>query len=109
MPSATLNAIFATALLLLFSEIVLAQPAAPSRAEDERMLPYAKPGQLIDIGGRRVNLQCAGAGGPTVVLMAGLFRALLLMCRNYRFWPGRDCRRSSNIARKWCSFKLAGS
>lgn len=91
MPSATLNAIFATALLLLFSEIVLAQPAAPSRAEDERMLPYAKPGQLIDIGGRRVNLQCAGAGGPTVVLMAGLFRALLLMCRNYRFWPGRDC------------------
>ena len=40
MPSAALNAIFATALLLFFSEIVLAQPAAPSRAEDERMLKH---------------------------------------------------------------------
>jgi pimeloyl-ACP methyl ester carboxylesterase len=73
MPTVALNAIFATALLLFFSEIVLAQPAAPRRAEDERMLPYVKPGQLVDIGGRRVNLHCTGAGGPTVVLMAGLF------------------------------------
>ncbi len=25
------------------------------------------------IGGRRINLHCTGAGGPTVILMAGLF------------------------------------
>ena len=37
------------------------------------MLPYVEPGQLVDIGGRRINLNCTGAGGPTVVLMAGIF------------------------------------
>jgi pimeloyl-ACP methyl ester carboxylesterase len=37
------------------------------------MLPYAKPGQLVDVGGRRINLHCTGAGGPTVILMAGIF------------------------------------
>ena len=37
------------------------------------MLPYAAPGQLVDIGGRRINLQCMGANGPTVVLMSGIF------------------------------------
>jgi pimeloyl-ACP methyl ester carboxylesterase len=37
------------------------------------MLPYVEPGRLVDIGGRRINLHCTGAGGPTVILMAGLF------------------------------------
>ena len=37
------------------------------------MLPYVEPGQLVDIGGRRINLHCTGAGGPTVILMAGIF------------------------------------
>ncbi len=39
------------------------------------MLPYIEPGQRVGIGSRRINLHCAGAGngGPTVVLMAGLF------------------------------------
>ena len=37
------------------------------------MLLYSEPGQLVDIGGRRINMHCMGAGGPTVVLMAGLF------------------------------------
>jgi pimeloyl-ACP methyl ester carboxylesterase len=37
------------------------------------MLPYAAPGQLVDIGGRRINMHCAGTGTPTVILMAGLF------------------------------------
>lgn len=37
------------------------------------MLPYIAAGQLVDIGGRRINLQCTGSGGPTVVLMAGIF------------------------------------
>jgi pimeloyl-ACP methyl ester carboxylesterase len=35
------------------------------------MLPYAKPGQLVDIGGRRINLRCTGSGTPTVILLAG--------------------------------------
>ncbi len=49
------------------------QESALPVAEDQRMLPYAQPGQLVEIGGRRINLQCAGTGEPTVVLMAGLF------------------------------------
>ena len=40
-------------------------------AEDQRLLPYVAPGQLVDIGGRRINLHCTGAGSPTVILMAG--------------------------------------
>src|SRR5882724_7803231 len=73
MPTFALRAILA-ALLLSIGDVVLAQPApAPSMAEDQRMLPYVEPGQLVDIGGRRINLNCTGAGGPTVVLMAGLF------------------------------------
>jgi pimeloyl-ACP methyl ester carboxylesterase len=62
----------ASAALLFASDTVLAQ-SAPAVAEDKRILPYVYPGQLVDIGGRRINLHCAGAGGPTVILMAGIF------------------------------------
>ncbi len=37
------------------------------------MLPYTEPGELIDIGGRHINMHCAGTGTPTVILMAGIF------------------------------------
>jgi hypothetical protein len=69
----SLLAILGSALLLSACEVALARPKpAPVIAEDARVLPYAKPGQLVDIGGRRINLYCTGAGGPTVVLMAGI-------------------------------------
>lgn len=45
---------------------------APATVEDQRLLPYVEPGQLVDIGGRRINLRCTGSGGPPVILMAGL-------------------------------------
>jgi len=61
-------------LLPAVSVIAAAEPTTvPAMAEDQRILPYAEPGQLIDIGGRRINLHCMGAGNPTVVLMSGLF------------------------------------
>jgi pimeloyl-ACP methyl ester carboxylesterase len=73
MPTLALRAILA-ALLLSIGDFVLAQPTpAPSIAEDQRILPYVEPGQLVNIDGRRINLHCTGAGGPTVILMAGLF------------------------------------
>src|SRR5215475_9589217 len=53
--------------------VVAQQEPAPPVAEDQRILPYAQPGQLIDIGGRHINMQCAGAGKPTVILMSGIF------------------------------------
>ncbi|MCR6478480.1 alpha/beta hydrolase [Variovorax sp. ZS18.2.2] len=33
---------------------------------------FPPPGKLVDIGGRRVQLHCIGAGSPTVVFEAGL-------------------------------------
>jgi pimeloyl-ACP methyl ester carboxylesterase len=33
---------------------------------------YPPPGQLVDVGGHRLHLQCAGTGTPTVVLESGL-------------------------------------
>ena len=32
---------------------------------------YPPPGRLIDIGGRKLHLNCSGEGSPTVILMAG--------------------------------------
>jgi pimeloyl-ACP methyl ester carboxylesterase len=62
----------ASTLLLSISDVVLAQPKpVPAMAEDASMLPYAEPGQRVDIGGRRINLRCAGIGGPAVILMSG--------------------------------------
>jgi pimeloyl-ACP methyl ester carboxylesterase len=59
--------------LVLAGIVGFAQPnPAPAIAEDQRLLPYAEPGELVNVGGRRMNLRCTGAGGPTVILMAGL-------------------------------------
>jgi len=41
---------------------------------DLRHLP--RPGRLVDVGKFRLNLYCAGQGGPTIVLEAGLADSL---------------------------------
>jgi pimeloyl-ACP methyl ester carboxylesterase len=62
------------ALLFAIGNVVLAQPEpASTGAEDQRLLPYIHPGQLVDIGGRHINMHCAGAGKPTVILLSGIF------------------------------------
>lgn len=33
---------------------------------------FPPPGEMVDIGGRRIHLDCRGSGSPTVVLEAGL-------------------------------------
>src|SRR6476469_5742857 len=33
---------------------------------------YPAPGQLVDVGGYSLHIQCVGTGSPTVVLDAGL-------------------------------------
>jgi pimeloyl-ACP methyl ester carboxylesterase len=68
MPTFALRA----SLVVLLLSVGGAALGQPPQSEDERLLPYIKPGQLVDIGGRRINLQCAGAGSPTVILMAGV-------------------------------------
>jgi len=37
----------------------------------DRRMPQA-PGQLIDVGGHRLHLNCTGSGSPTVILESGL-------------------------------------
>jgi hypothetical protein len=33
---------------------------------------YPPPGQLVDVGGHRLHINCTGTGSPTVVIEAGL-------------------------------------
>jgi len=40
---------------------------------------FRPPGKLVDIGGRRLHLNCTGSGAPTVVLEAGAGEYSLLM------------------------------
>jgi pimeloyl-ACP methyl ester carboxylesterase len=50
--------------------VVGASSEAMLRARTARELPA--PGRLVDIGGRRIQLDCRGTGIPTVVLESGL-------------------------------------
>lgn len=65
-----MRAIIATSILLLTSAAGAAEPhAAP--ASDPALAIYAKPGELVDVGGRKLDLRCSGSGTPAVMLEAG--------------------------------------
>ena len=42
-----------------------------SAAEAADMRAYPPPGQLVDVGGYRLHINCVGTGSPTVVIDAG--------------------------------------
>jgi hypothetical protein len=42
-----------------------------SAAEATDVRAYPPPGQLVDVGGYRLHINCVGAGSPTVVIDAG--------------------------------------
>src|SRR5438874_7074031 len=70
-------AFFAALLVVLVWAVQLgAQSAAPAD------IVYARPGQLVDAGGFRLNLYCMGSGSPTVVFDSGW--------EDWRL-PGRRC------------------
>ena len=56
--------------LLLLGLVVSAIFEAIARNRAAR--DYPPPGQLVDIGGRKMHIDCRGSGSPTVVLEAGL-------------------------------------
>src|SRR5829696_3823744 len=56
--------------LIAVLALVGASYEAIAAAGDARR--YPAPGQLVDVGGYRLHIQCVGAGSPTVVLDAGL-------------------------------------
>lgn len=66
------HAVLALTPVLVAGAAQAGAPAESAAPEDSRLLPYAAPGQLVEIGSRRINLTCSGTGSPTVVLMAGL-------------------------------------
>ena len=47
--------------------IVIYEPLA--EAADAKA--YPPPGKLVDVGGYRLHIDCAGSGSPTVVIEAG--------------------------------------
>src|SRR3954468_23710834 len=46
-------------------------PGGASASPDNRLDIYAKPGVLVDIAGRKLNLRCSGSGAITVLLESG--------------------------------------
>jgi pimeloyl-ACP methyl ester carboxylesterase len=56
--------------LIVVLGLVGASYEAIAAAGDARR--YPPPGQLVDVGGFRLHIQCVGTGSPTVVLDAGL-------------------------------------
>lgn len=60
----------AAACLAVLAVLSGASMEAVMRRQDARR--YPAPGRLVDVGGRRLQLDCRGAGSPTVVLESGL-------------------------------------
>lgn len=62
----TLGALILTAGLILFGT------GYEFYARHQAQQNYPPPGQLVDIGGRSMHLDCRGSGSPTVILESGL-------------------------------------
>jgi len=52
--------------------VAAATAARSADQPDPALAVYGHPQQLVDIGGRRLNLYCLGQGSPTVILVGGL-------------------------------------
>src|SRR5512141_1011248 len=52
--------------------LLLAGAVFESRAEAADAATNSPPGQLVDVGGHRLHINCTGTGSPTVVIDAGL-------------------------------------
>lgn len=51
---------------------ILSGAAFERVSREQAMKRYPPPGKLVDVGGRRLQIDCRGAGSPTVVFEAGL-------------------------------------
>jgi pimeloyl-ACP methyl ester carboxylesterase len=58
-------------LAMLLSTVAAISQQAASGANAPADIIYAQPGQLVDVGGFRLNLYCMGSGSPTVVFDSG--------------------------------------
>jgi len=58
-------------LATLLSAITVSGQQPVSSGSSPADIIYARPGQLVDVGGFRLNLYCSGSGSPTVVFDSG--------------------------------------
>src|SRR5262245_25390781 len=58
-----------TAMALWMTTLALA--AAASGQGTTNLVRYSVPGKLVDVGGRRLHINCVGEGSPAVVMEAG--------------------------------------
>ena len=58
--------------LVLIAGLALAGAGYEAIAARGDAQAYPAPGQLVDVGGYSLHIQCVGTGNPTVVLDAGL-------------------------------------
>lgn len=58
-------------LAVLVSAITISGQQVASSGSAPADMVYGHPGQLVDVGGFRVNLYCMGSGSPTVVFDSG--------------------------------------
>ena len=58
-------------MVVLFLGLMLLGAIYESVAEVADMRAYPPPGQMVDVGGYRLHLNCLGTGSPTVVIDAG--------------------------------------
>ena len=57
--------------LAVFLVLLLAGVIYEPMAEAADAKAYPPPGQMVDVGGYRLHLNCTGTGSPTVVIDAG--------------------------------------
>src|SRR5256885_1681174 len=86
----------------LFAAIVLAGVGGSYETIQEQVdrSATAMPGHLVDVGGRRLYLECTGSGSPTVVLVSGLAEASVY----WRGWIAPAVAQNTTV----CAYDRAG-
>ena len=62
----------ALAAACLLTVIVVSGASVEELMRHRAARDYPAPGRLVDVGGRRLQIDCRGSGSPTVVLESGL-------------------------------------
>jgi pimeloyl-ACP methyl ester carboxylesterase len=58
--------------VVLVVGLILAGTIYESSAEAADIQAYPPPGQMVDVGGYRLHINCIGTGSPTIIIEAGL-------------------------------------
>jgi pimeloyl-ACP methyl ester carboxylesterase len=62
----------ALSILALILVLVVMTLLLGAKAKADLIAKYPAPGQMVDVGGYRLHINCTGTGSPTVVMEAGL-------------------------------------